>query len=95
MATFSRHGMDRRVRPKGRGTSAHSLGLHEGSRLKLEDQGGKLQAAPEPDPVGIELKDGFPVIRGGPFLTGGAIVQAIKADRDSRDERVASRTKRK
>lgn len=72
-----------------------SLGLHEGSRLKLEIQGGKLQAAPEPDPVGIELKDGFPIIRGGPLLTGGAIVQAIKADRDSRDERAASRTKRK
>ena len=72
-----------------------TLGLHEGSRLKLEVQGGKLQAVPEPDPVGIELKDGFPVIRGGPSLKGGAIVQAIKADRDSRDERVASGAKRK
>ena len=72
-----------------------SLGLHEGSRLKLEVQGCKLQAAPEPDPVAIDLKDGFPVIRGGPSLTGGAIVQAIKADRDSRDERAASRPKQK
>lgn len=35
-----------------------SLGLHEGSRLKLEVQGGKLQAAPEPDPVDIDLKEG-------------------------------------
>ena len=72
-----------------------SLGLREGSRLKLEIQGGKLQAAPEPDPVGIELKDGFPIIRGGPLLRGGAIVQAIKADRDFRDERAASCTERK
>lgn len=72
-----------------------SLGLHEGSRLKLEVQGGKLQAAPEPDPVNIELKDGFPVIRSGPPLKRGAIVQAIKADRDSRDERAASRPEQK
>ena len=27
-----------------------NLSLHEGSRLKLEIQGGKLQAAPVPDP---------------------------------------------
>ena len=72
-----------------------SLGLHEGSRLKLEVQGGKLQAAPEPDPVDIDLKEGFPVIRGGPPLKRGAVAQAIKADRDSRDERTASRLKRK
>jgi AbrB family looped-hinge helix DNA binding protein len=72
-----------------------SLGLHEGSRLKLEVQGGKLQAAPEPDPVSIDLKGGFPVIHAGPALKRGTIVQAIKADRDGRDERVASRTKRK
>ena len=45
-----------------------SLGLHEGSRLKLEVQGGKLQAAPEPDPVNIGMKGGFPVIQGGPPL---------------------------
>jgi len=72
-----------------------SLGLHEGSRLKLEIQGGKLQAAPEPDPVGIDLTGRFPVIQGGPSLIRGGIVQAIKADRDSRDARVTSRSKRK
>ena len=72
-----------------------SLGLHEGSRLKLEVLGGKLQAAPEPDPVGIDLKDDFPVIRGGPPIKHGAIARAIKADRDTLDERTASRLKRK
>ncbi len=64
-----------------------SLGLHEGSRLKLEVQGGKLQAEPEPDPIRIETKDGFPVIQSGPPLKRGSIVQAIKADRDARDQR--------
>ncbi|MBC8126598.1 MAG: AbrB/MazE/SpoVT family DNA-binding domain-containing protein [Gloeobacteraceae cyanobacterium ES-bin-144] len=68
-----------------------SLGLHEGSRLKLEVQGGKLQAVPEPDPVNIEIKGGFPVIQGGPPLNLGNIVQAIKADRDARDQRIVPR----
>ncbi len=72
-----------------------SLGLHEGSRLRLEIHGGKLQAAPEPDPVDINLKGGFPVIQGGPSLKRGNIVQAIKDDRESRDERVAPRSERK
>jgi AbrB family looped-hinge helix DNA binding protein len=65
-----------------------SLGLHEGSRLKLEIHGGKLQAAPEPDPVSIEINDGFPVIQSGPPLKRGNIVQAIKADREARDGRI-------
>ncbi len=65
-----------------------SLGLHEGSRLKLEVHGGKLQAAPEPDPVSIEMIGGFPVIQGGPPLKRGNIAQAIKADRDARDQRI-------
>lgn len=65
-----------------------SLGLHEGSRLKLEIQGGKIQAAPEPDPVNIGMEGGFPVIQGGPPLKRGIIVQAIKADRDARDKRI-------
>jgi AbrB family looped-hinge helix DNA binding protein len=76
-------------------TIRDSLGLHEGSRLKLEVQGGTIQAAPEPDPVSIDLKGGFPVIHAGPPLKRGRIVQVIKADRDARDERVATRTKRK
>jgi AbrB family looped-hinge helix DNA binding protein len=65
-----------------------SLGLHEGSRLKLEVQGGKIQAVPEPDPVNIGMKGGFPVIQGGPPLKRGNIVQAIKEDRDARDTRI-------
>lgn len=72
-----------------------SLGIHEGSRLKLEIQGGKLQAAPEPDPVDISLKDGFPVIRGGASLKRGVIVHAIKEGRDNRDARVSSPSTRK
>lgn len=65
-----------------------SLGLHEGSRLKLEVQGGRLQANPEPDPVDIGMKDGFPVIQSGPPLKRGNIVQAIKTERDARDKRI-------
>jgi AbrB family looped-hinge helix DNA binding protein len=72
-----------------------SLGLHEGSRLKLEIQGGKLQAAPEPDPVDIDLKGEFPVIQSGPPLKRGNIVQAIKGEREARDERLTPRLKRK
>ncbi len=70
-----------------------SLGLHEGSRLKLEIQGGKLQAEPEPDPVEIDTKDGFPVLRSGSPLKRGSVVKAIKADRDSRDQRVLPQRK--
>ena len=69
-------------------TIRDSLGLHEGSRLKLEVQGGKLEAVPEPGPVSIETKDGFPVIQSSPRLKRGSIVQAIKADRDARDQRI-------
>ncbi len=72
-----------------------SLGLREGSRLKLDVQGGKIQAAPEADAVTIEMKGGFPVIQGGPPLKPGDIVRAIKADRESRDERALPSTRRK
>jgi AbrB family looped-hinge helix DNA binding protein len=71
------------------------LGLHEGSRMKLEVLGGTLQAVPEPDPVNITVKGGFPVIQGGPAWKRGNVVQAIKADRDSRDERATTRSKQK
>ena len=70
-----------------------SLGLREGSRLKLEVQGGTLQAMPEPDPVRITLKNGLPVIQGSTGLKRGDIVGAIKADREGRDERLASKRK--
>jgi AbrB family looped-hinge helix DNA binding protein len=67
------------------------LGLHEGSRLKFDIQGGNLNLVPEPDPVSIETKDGFPVIQSGRPLKRGTIVQAIKAERDARDQRVVPR----
>jgi AbrB family looped-hinge helix DNA binding protein len=65
-----------------------SLGLREGSRLKLDVQGGTILASPEADEVTIETKGGFPVIRSGPPLKRGDIVSAIKADREKRDDRV-------
>ena len=71
------------------------LGLREGSRLKLEVLGGTLQAVPEPDPVAITNQEGFPVIEGGPAWERGAIVQAIKADRESRDEHTHIRSKQR
>lgn len=61
-----------------------TLNLREGTRLRLEVSGGKFEAVPEPDDVTIEVKDGFPVILGGPRRTKGQIVRALKADRDAR-----------
>lgn len=69
------------------------LGLHEGSRLKLEVLGGTLQAVPEPDPVTITNQGGFPVIQGGPAWKRGDIVQAIKADRETREKHTHIRSK--
>jgi len=71
------------------------LGIHEGSRLKLEVLGGSLQAVPESDPVNITIKGGFPIIHGGPAWKRGDVVRAIKADRDSRDERATPRSRQK
>lgn len=65
-----------------------TLGLREGSRLKLEIQGGKIEAEPEPDPVSITIIDGFPVISGTPLLAKGATVAAIKAGREERTQRL-------
>ncbi len=71
-----------------------SLGLREGSRLKLDVQGGKIHAAPEADLIKIEMKNQFPVIQGSPSLNPVDIVRAIKADRDERDERALSPARR-
>jgi len=65
-----------------------SLGLREGSRLKLNVCGGTLEAVPEADAVQIVLKNGFAVIQGGPPLKPGDIVKAIKADREEHDEQI-------
>lgn len=69
-------------------TIRDSLGLHEGSRLKLQIQGNRIEAVPEVDALQIVLKDGFPVIQGGTPFKRGDIVRAIKAEREARDERI-------
>jgi AbrB family looped-hinge helix DNA binding protein len=67
------------------------LGLGEGSRLRLEIAGGTLHAVPQPDPVQIEMEQGFPVIRGTPPMKRGQIVEAVRAERAARDEHLANR----
>lgn len=64
-----------------------SLGLQEGSRLRLEVQGGKIEASPESDEVPMIMENGFPVFTGGRKLSARQVVDIIKSDRDSRDER--------
>ena len=65
----------------------NSLGLQEGSRLRLEVQGGKIEASPESDEVPIIMENGFPVFTGGRKLSARQVVDIIKSDRESRDER--------
>lgn len=67
------------------------LGLREGSRLVMETRGDQLVVSPAADHLSIEYKDGFPVIEGTPGLQQGVIVQAIKAERNSRDDRMGQR----
>lgn len=67
-----------------------NLGLREGTRLRLTVTGGKLEAVPEADEVKIEMKDGLPVIRRGGRLREGDIVEAIRADREARADRLVS-----
>ncbi len=69
-----------------------ALGLQEGSRLKLEVQGGRIEAVPEAEEVPILVENGFPVFQGGSKLTEGEIVSIIKSDRDARDERLAGQS---
>jgi len=70
-----------------------SLGLREGARLRLEVSAGKFEAIPQPDNVRITLKDGFPLIHGGPARRKGNAGQAIKADRAARTERILASRK--
>lgn len=67
-----------------------SLGLHEGSRLRLQVSSGKFEAVPEAD-VQIRMEDGFPVILGGPPREKGSTVRAIKAEREANAERALAR----
>ena len=75
----------RLVIPKG---IRDSLGLREGSRLKLAIQGGKIEAEPEADEVDIDLSSGFPVIRAKSAHKGLSAVEAIKADREAGIDRL-------
>jgi len=58
--------------------------------VDVQDDGIKLRfdsavPAGQPRPVvGIENRDGWPVIAGTPYLSDEAVVRAIKADRDER-----------
>jgi AbrB family looped-hinge helix DNA binding protein len=72
-----------------------SLGLREGTRLRLESSGGKFEAIPEPDEIQIQLRDGFPVISGGRPRKKGEIVKAIKAGREERTDRILANRKKK
>jgi AbrB family looped-hinge helix DNA binding protein len=72
-----------------------SLGLREGARLQIHVSGGGFEAVPEPDAVLIEMKDGLPVIRGGPARRKGDLVKAIKAEREEREQRIRPPSRRK
>lgn len=72
-----------------------SLGLREGSRLRLEASSGKFEAIPEADDVRIQIREGLPVITGGAPRKKGDIAKAIKAGRDERTERILTRRKKK
>lgn len=72
-----------------------SLGLREGSRLRLEASAGKFEAIPEADDVEIQIRDGLPVITGGAPRKKGDIVKAIRAGRDERTDRILARRKGK
>jgi AbrB family looped-hinge helix DNA binding protein len=72
-----------------------ALGLREGSRLRLETSAGKFEAIPQADDLQIQIRDGFPVIRGGRPRKKGDIVKAIKAGREECTERIISHRKRK
>lgn len=72
-----------------------SLGLREGSRLRLETSGGKFEATPEADDVRIQVRDGFPVISGGRPRKKGDIVKAIKASREETTDRFVARREKK
>ncbi len=69
-----------------------SLGLQEGSRLKMELHIGKIEVVPEADYVPVIMKNGIPVFQGGRKLAPGELVEIIKSDREARDLRVLART---
>ncbi len=58
------------------------LGMKEGTKLTLKTSPGKLEVVPEVEEVRIEMRDGFPVILGGPPRKCGDIVRPIKLGRE-------------
>lgn len=72
-----------------------SLGLREGTRLRIETSAGKFEAIPEADDVRIQIRDGLPVITGGQPRKKGDIVKAIKAGREERTDRILARSGKK
>jgi bifunctional DNA-binding transcriptional regulator/antitoxin component of YhaV-PrlF toxin-antitoxin module len=71
------------------------VGLHEGARLRIEAMGGKFEATIEPEEAKIKMRGGFPVIVGGRPREKNGIVRAIKAEREERDDRLASTSRRR
>jgi AbrB family looped-hinge helix DNA binding protein len=71
------------------------VGLHEGARLRIEAVGGKFEVTIEPEEAKIKMRGGFPVIVGGRPREKDGILRAIKAEREERDERLASPRRRK
>lgn len=67
------------------------LGMREGTKLTLKTSPGKLEVLPEVEEVRIEMRDGFPVILGGPPRNPGDIAQAIKDGRKESELRQTSR----
>lgn len=65
-----------------------SLGLDEGTRLRLEIRGGKIEVSPEADDVRVIIKDGFPCISPSSKKREGNAVRAIQADRKLRSESI-------
>ena len=66
------------------------LGLRAGTRLSVQISGGVLQMEPLSDDVHVVTEDGFPIIRGAPVRKKGRLVEAIKADRETRSEKISS-----
>lgn len=69
-----------------------SLGLREGSRLKVEVHGGRLEAVPVAEHVPVVMENGFPVFQSGKKITNQELVDIIKSDREARDLQIINRS---
>jgi len=74
-----------------------SLGLREGTRLRIENLGAEsFRRLPKADDVRIQIRGGLPVIhrRAGRGKKGD-IVSAIKAGREEQTDRILARPRQK